>query len=210
MQQTIDPTQTESPGDKFLKQLRAATGPMHTALEANPVSASLMSPEITSAIYMRYLSLMSEVISFSEKVVFPALMDIIPDLDQRHKLPQIHADLHALNFIGGADMKLFYPVDKSFSVPFALGYMYVIEGSTLGGRVILKHIQSKLGIEEQKGGSFFSGYGADTGVRWKGFLSALTKYAESTGTGDEIIKGAQHAFAAIDHYFAENSVPHAH
>ncbi len=191
--------------ESFLKNLRAATGPMHSALEANPVSASLMSPELNRDTYKHYLILMGEVISFTERSIFPAVRDIVPDVDQRHKSGHVHADLALLKDMPTEDPALFHPDEKSFSVPFAMGYMYVVEGSTLGGRVILKHIQDKLGLTADHGASFFAGYGAETGARWKAFLSNLTSYAEQSGKGDEIIKGAQHAFASIDHYFATHS-----
>lgn len=178
---------------------------MHIALESNPVSASLMSADLTLPVYIRYLVLMGEVISFTEKVIFPAVMDIVPDIDQRHKLDTIHHDLVALHTSTRTDAPVFYPDAAPFSVAFAMGYMYVTEGSTLGGRVILKHVQEKLGLDEKNGAGFFAGYGADTGMRWKTFLSNLTTYAEESGNGDEIIKGAQHAFAAIDRYFADHS-----
>jgi heme oxygenase len=193
---------TNSGTNLFLTNLRAATAAQHKKLEANPLSISLMSPDVTIASYVRYLALMGEVVSFTEKAIFPAVMDIIPDLGSRHKLLHIHDDLHTLDDKKAAiNMPLFYPVDQNMSVPFALGYMYVIEGSTLGGRIILKHAQDKLNLTEKTGGSFFAGYGADTGLRWKSFLSALTKYAVATDTEKEIIHGAQHAFDAIDRYF---------
>lgn len=189
----------------FLKQLRSATGPMHAALEANTISSSLMSADLDLKTYTRYLALMAEVISFTEKTIFPAVSDIIPDLEQRRKLPHIHADLAVVGKDSFNDPVLFHPDEQSFSLPFALGYMYVIEGSTLGGRIILKHVQERLHLDENNGANFFAGYGAETGAKWKNFLSNLTIYAERSGNGDEIIKGAMHAFAAIDRYFAANS-----
>lgn len=201
-------TPSNHPGtsaDVFLRKLRTETAPMHSSLEANAVSTSLMSPALDEKIYKRYLTVMGEVVAFTEKVIFPAVQDIVPDLHERHKLQHIHADLASLTSQEQQQPALFHPDEKAFNVPFALGYMYVIEGSTLGGRVILKHVQEKLKLDEHRGASFFAGYGAETGVKWKNFLSNLTNYAERSGNGDEIIKGAVHAFAAIDRYFAANS-----
>lgn len=194
--------------DIFLKKLRAATAPMHTALEGNPVSASLMSAGLDLAAYTRYLTLMGEVISFTEKAIYPAVRDVVPDIDQRRKLEHIHTDLAAVRYNAGSEPVLFHPDETEFSVAFAMGYMYVIEGSTLGGRVILKHVQQTLHLDEEHGASFFAGYGPETGAKWKNFLSNLTNYAEQSGNGDEIIKGAQHAFAAIDRYFAASQHEH--
>ena len=43
-----------------------------------------------------------------------------------------------------------------------LGYLYVMEGATLGGRLISQHVQTVLGITPATGGSFFHGYGEHT------------------------------------------------
>ncbi len=53
------------------------------------------------------------------------------------------------------------------------GYLYVKQGSTLGGRVISKHLRNNLGLVEGKTNHFFAGFGEDTGLRWKSFLSLL-------------------------------------
>jgi heme oxygenase len=86
--------------------------------------------------------------------------------------------------------------------------MYVIEGSTLGGRIILKHIHTALGLDENKGASFFAGYGAETGIRWKKIMNIMSGYAVANKCEDEVIAGACHAFESIDKYFALNSSVH--
>jgi len=48
-----------------------------------------------------------------------------------------------------------------------LGYLYVMEGSTLGGQLISRHFRQTLGIELATGGAYFHGYGEQTGARWK-------------------------------------------
>lgn len=51
----------------------------------------------------------------------------------------------------------------------AIGCLYVLEGSTLGGQFISKRLRETLGITPETGGQFFSGYGSDTGPQWKRF-----------------------------------------
>ena len=38
----------------------------------------------------------------------------------------------------------------------ALGCLYVVEGSTLGGQVIARHLRQTLGVDPRCGGSFFA------------------------------------------------------
>jgi len=67
------------------------------------------------------------------------------------------------------------PVIQSNAAAF--GALYVMEGSTLGGKIICKTIGENLGIPDKKGLSFFYGYGPEAAPRWKYFLSALDQYS---------------------------------
>lgn len=51
----------------------------------------------------------------------------------------------------------------------AVGCLYVLEGSTLGGLFISKHFHTSLGITPETGGKFFHGYGPQTAARWREF-----------------------------------------
>ncbi|AWI25629.1 biliverdin-producing heme oxygenase [Flavobacterium pallidum] len=189
--------QEHTHADHFLHQLRSRTADSHKRLEELPVSTSITSPNITKASYAHYLQLMGAVIHQTESAIFPKLAHAVPDIDNRHKSKSIIADLKFM----GYDLKSFPPpfTKNIDSEAFALGIMYVVEGSTLGGRFILKNIQQALGFE-QEGTQYFSGYGNKTGSSWKHFLDALTSYEAKNGHMEEIIKGADYAFTAIyDH-----------
>lgn len=86
-----------------------------------------------------------------------------------------------------------------------MGIMYVVEGSTLGGRFILKNVQENLGYNEEKGASYFSGYGNKTGSFWKKYLNSLTEFESKTNSQEEIIEGADYAFRVIGKHLSENS-----
>ncbi|AWA29751.1 heme oxygenase [Flavobacterium magnum] len=188
--------------DIFIQQLRTHTADSHNRLEALPVSKSVTSPNITKASYTRYLQLMGAVIQQTESTLFPMLAEVIPDIAERQKIPWIAADL---DFLGAAQQA--YPSPFSLeidSVAFAFGMMYVVEGSVLGGRYILKNIQQNLGYQEE-GVRYFSGYGNKTGGLWKQFLNALTAFEAQHGHGDEIISGADYAFTAIYDHLKKHS-----
>ena len=54
----------------------------------------------------------------------------------------------------------------------AMGAMYVLEGSTLGGKIISKVLRKQ--VPDLDGSlSFFDGYGDQTGEMWSRFKSAL-------------------------------------
>ena len=191
----------------FLEKLRTATTESHTGLEALPVSVSIMNPAVTNKEYALYLGLMHDVVKDVEENIFPTVYNNIEGLDVHPKAQFIEADLKALGITKtGSLTPLSDKLDLANLTPaFAFGVMYVIEGSSLGGRVILKNINTALGHDADSGGAYFSGYGGQTGSHWKAFLGALIQYETEHDNEDEIIAGANFAFDAISAHFTANS-----
>ena len=161
---------------------------------------SIMSPTVSAEAYALYLNRMHDVVKNTEETIFPLLQDIFPDLEERRKLQLINADLSFLN-TPKTEFKSPFALSEKISVPFAIGILYVVEGSSLGGRFILKNLQTALGFDHE-GVSYFNGYGNKTGSSWKHFLNVLTAYEEQNNVGDEIISGADFAFQAIHSHFS--------
>jgi heme oxygenase len=192
--------------NSFLDNLRNATSQSHTNLEALPVSASIMNPKVTNGEYALYLNLMHDVVKDAEENIFPQLNEIITDLADRNKNQLLEQDLKFLGF--SKENSNLKPLSESLQNPskaFAMGIFYVIEGSSLGGRVILKNINTALGHDIENGASYFGGYGGQTGSHWKNFLGMLTQYEKENNAADEIIAGADYAFNAISRHFTENA-----
>lgn len=81
----------------------------------------------------------------------------------------------------------------------ALGALYVIEGSTLGGKIIYKMMQQQLGLD--KGMSFFSGYGNKTEQMWDTFKQALNNHAEDPEKEAVVIAAANQTFLKFGEWF---------
>jgi heme oxygenase (biliverdin-IX-beta and delta-forming) len=202
--QEVTNKRTDQP---FLNQLRQHTQASHRALEQLPVSLSITSPSLTLEAYATYLKLMRNVLVDAEATLFPLLAEVVPDLQKRKKVQLIDSDLR---FIGHpVSIASSHPLTSAhlpLSQAFALGMLYVIEGSILGGRFILKNVQETLGLSPSEGASYFAGYGDSTSSLWKNFLEALTSYEARTNSGEEIINGAEHAFRNIHRHF-EAAIP---
>lgn len=195
---------TESQTATFLDQLRTVTSESHKNLESLPLSASILSPQISKSDYAHYLDIMLDVTQETESRIYPIVADLFPDIEERKKAPYLRDDLKTLG-TSKTDFQQPFASQKTMSVPFALGIFYVVEGSTLGGRFILKNINEALGYDHDNGAKYFSGYGNKTGVYWKNFLNVLTRYEEQNNAADEIIAGADYAFQAIhDHFLARS------
>lgn len=81
------------------------------------------------------------------------------------------------------------PVIDSFHS--ALGALYVLEGSTLGGRIIAGMISRSLGSVNSL--SYFNGYGAETGNMWNAFKDFLNQ-PFTIEQKEEIIAAAEDTF----------------
>lgn len=187
----------------FHERLKEVTADAHQALEAAAISKALVSPELDLSTYKTYLRLMLDVNWDVEENVFPLVTDIITDLPSREKSKSIVVDLEVL---GETDVvpseRPFTSDGKIITKPFALGILYVTEGSTLGGRYILKNIQKTLRLNEG-GTAYFSGYGEQTGSQWKKFMEQLSGYAVAQDCEDEIISGAVYAFNKTQEHFTK-------
>lgn len=85
----------------------------------------------------------------------------------------------------------------------ALGAMYVLEGSTLGGRLIERHLARVLGLSPARGCAFFASYGDRVGPMWKAFGAAVTAYAAAhPGDEDEMVDAAAQTFDRLDAWLA--------
>ncbi len=83
----------------------------------------------------------------------------------------------------------------------AMGALYVAEGSTLGGRLIGRHLRGNPSVpmEAQR---YFNVYGEQTGERWRETCSALDA---SVANGDRTVHAANAVFAALLGWLAPTS-----
>jgi len=85
----------------------------------------------------------------------------------------------------------------------ALGALYVMEGSIMGGPIIVKMLE-KFGIT--KGVSFFSGYGEATGQMWGKFVAVLNAQANNEAEEQQAITTANDTFSNFGEVFGAVSV----
>jgi len=199
----MNPNLNSSLSLDFLGTLKTKTAASHKRLEKLPVSSSILSSEMKIQDYTRYLMLMYDVHHSVEEQVFPLLEHVFEDLTDRTKKYLIEEDLAYLHYPQPVAKSVFNT--ENITVAFACGILYVIEGSSLGGRFILKNVESVPGLHEGKGVSYFTGYGNKTGSRWNNFLKVLTKFEEENN-GEEIIKGAIYAFDCIHNHFLQEGI----
>jgi heme oxygenase len=124
-------------------------------------------------------------------------------LSSRLKLRLLIDDLAALA-VGSeelAGLPMCDSLPRLETVSEALGCLYVLEGSTLGGKIICGCLKKGLFLEESRGCSFFNSYGDDVGRMWSSFLGTLTRHCERHRAADVVVRSACQTFASLDRWF---------
>jgi heme oxygenase (biliverdin-IX-beta and delta-forming) len=184
-----------------LAGLRRHTAPYHDTLERT------VDIDFRLASSARYADLLARLYGFYEP--FEAELDravnrwdLPIDVDARRKAPLIACDLAALegplSVVDGLSRCVGLP--RPTSPAIALGCLYVTEGATLGGRIIARHVERRLGFGPRAGASFFHGYGDDTGPRWQALCSVIAAASCSTEAEAAILAGAIDTFTAYDRW----------
>ncbi len=180
----------------FLERLKRDTRDEHLATEA---ALGLLGAEQTLGSYRRLIGRLHGFYRLVEPALHAADRWPAPDLDPaaRRRLPWLHADLLALG-LDAAALPDCTSVPDLESRAQRFGCLYVLEGSSLGGTVIARHLREHLGIAEDTGARYFAGYGARTGSMWNAFRASLSAYAlahaDDTQTEPAVIQGAQATF----------------
>lgn len=189
-----------------MRVLREATHLAHMRIEG---VLPLLDPGLTRARYTQvvetfygFCAPLEPRITSAAGAVGPALT-----LDLRSKLPLLLTDLRALGRTRAEVEALPHcpslPVVESPS--HAIGALYVLEGATLGGQIIRKHLRNLLDIDASRGAAYFTGYGATTGAMWTRFGQYVNESAEIET--DAALHAAVETFQTLTRWLEVSSSP---
>ncbi len=119
------------------------------------------------------------------------------DVAARCRTPLLVVDLRVLGAVTVEGLPVCGRLPDLTDLASGFGCLYVLEGSTLGGQYISRHILTSLGVTPETGGRFFHGYGERTGTMWRQFGAALSAYAVEPETTDRVIAAAVATFRAL-------------
>jgi heme oxygenase (biliverdin-IX-beta and delta-forming) len=188
--------QTSSARVPVLARLRDGTRDLHVAAES---AMSYLAGTVDETGYRTFL----ERWYGFHVVLEPRLSawhrrEAVLDWDRRRKLPLLEADLGDL----GVDRPARLGLPRCQGVPAvattaeALGALYVVEGSTLGGLVL----RDRLRDAPLPPGCFrfLSSYGSQTGRRWHGYRAAASAWVGvDDARADAVLSAARDAFTAL-------------
>ncbi len=197
------------PQSSRLNRLRSGTRDAHASVETVPALARLLSPDLTVPEYIVILQHMHALHAHLEPMAAVAL----------EALPAAAAMLDGTRPSALAEDLTWFCVSPimppklpSFASPAeALGALYVIEGSGLGGRIIGRHLAGTLGVANGAGGSFYCGLDAETARRRFGRLAdvlelplpAQSDAAEAATVDDRVVAGALETFRTLERWLRQ-------
>jgi len=116
----------------------------------------------------------------------------------------LHRDLAAMD-AAGEELPLAtetcLPLLPTFSEAF--GSLYVLEGSKLGGKFILRDLAGRLGSEIEGMTAFFQGHGEHSVPKWNSFRRSLDAFlAKHPLEFSRVVAGAASTFASIESWMS--------
>lgn len=187
----------------ILNHLRHHTRTSHQRVE---LLVRVMETPLSHAQYLRVLRQMAAYVLPLERELVTHPLPESFDLVARLRGPALERDFAWF----GQSVPHDLPVLPALpTTAHAAGALYVLEGSTLGGQIIARHLHAQLGLTADAGAAFFSGYGPRTAIMWRSFCAALTDYEQQTGATTAILEGAERTFVGLERWLASR-VEHAH
>ena len=189
----------------ILQRLREETSRNHAAIESQ---MPLLDPQMSLSTYRHllarfwgYYAPLEDRLRTEVEIYWPTKEYRCSD---RAKVPHLEKDLRllreSLDQIGCCTN-----LPELNTPAQVLGCLYVIEGATLGGQIISKHLLANLGLGVDNGAAFFNGYGANSGSQWQSFRSFLTRNAEPLDQDDAIVASANETFSTLGEWLFPNA-----
>jgi len=180
----------------IMARLKRETAQLHALLDkmVEPMLADV-------ARYRRLLAGLRDAYGLFERELrrhAPLLAEAGYDVARRSKLGWLDDDLHFLDVRGPASIPVGYLLPNATA---AFGAIYVIEGATLGGQVIARQVIPALALSRERGCRFFTGYGVDTGDRWRETRESIAAHLaaiDASEAANAMIAAAKNTFSLID------------
>lgn len=133
--------------------------------------------------------------------------EVVPDWPLRLKVPALTEDLAVCcgGWEPGAHSDVCeptYPVVRTTGPGSALGVLYVLEGSTLGGALLARRAV-RLGFTPVHGARFLNIYGRARSRMWRGFLSTLEATPLTSGEDADLVHAARTTFSLFYQYLGK-------
>lgn len=187
--------------ESFRFTLRGATRAEHTALDAHEALSSLMDGTLSREGYRRLMSLFHAFYNQHDVMLEKACelhKTDLGDFVYARRSSILAADLGEL----GVEARLLHKGQYTALPPIGsastlAGYLYVFEGSMLGGGVLLKAAETMQRKREESGFGYWQWCRDKGAMRWRMTCNVIDKLAVNDSARTEIIEAARQAFSTF-------------
>lgn len=123
---------------------------------------------------------------------------VIPDMNMRQHMTNLRKDIEVVRKNAVSTNNTISPVHIE-NTSYALGVLYVIEGSTLGGQIITQMLDKYLSVSTIKANNYFNSYGSETPKMWSKFKEYISK-SNSDIDQELMIQGAKDTFKSLQNH----------
>jgi heme oxygenase len=156
--------------------LKRETLHVHRVVESTGFMKDVLSPSLIVESYAHLLRKLLGVLAPVEgSVERSSFLRHFPSVIERQAVQKLQEDLLFLGH--GFNPSLYHedPFPPCSSLGATGGALYVLEGSANGGRIFYRFLQSRLGLSDGAGLSYFAMQAAGDGLRFKAFKQELDK-----------------------------------
>lgn len=185
----------------FSVYLKEGTHAIHDQLDRRVMQ---LNPFADNAHYQGFLRMQLRLHSAGEQVYHnQQINNLIPEIEQRSRLNAVLQDCADLAIpieLQQHDQQL----GQLFKItdPYAgLGWLYTIEGSTLGAAMLLKHVKNSLGLSETYGARHMAAHSDGRATHWREFKAILDSLTLNDLQRKQALDAAKQAF-----YFVTETV----
>lgn len=178
--------------------LKSETHDAHMQMHEHPLLLPLQRADITME---KYNNILRAFYAFYQNYE-DGFQDINPKYTHELKpIDLLQHDFSALSMQIPTDNQNASTLKSCFSE--YLGYLYVKQGSTLGGQYISAQLKKNLGLVKGENLFFFNGYGSDTGKRWQEFLVYLNEMTDKIDE-NKVVSAARSVFNDMKQMFDQH------
>ena len=191
--------------NRTIAALRRATASAHQALNGHGLLGQLMAADLGRSTYGEILVAFHGIFAPIERAVIGRHLARLQamGLHRRARTPLLLRDLRALGYDSSAIERL--PLCRDLPVvatsAAVLGCIYVLDGATLGGRIISRQVAETLGIDADGGLAFFSSAGANVPAEWRHLVAVIEANTSAEADRDEAADCAARTFACFKSWF---------
>jgi heme oxygenase len=194
----------------IMQTLKESTWELHQSAERHQVQQALVGGSLPVSAYTLYLSQMWSIHRCVEAACrrlqyVPPFCHVVREYHYREDL--LRADLDYFEIEIGrvrplpATRELVDKIDESIHGDHvsALGFLYVLEGSTNGSKFIARRVRPAYGLESGDGSSYLDPHGDKQTQRWAAFKSDMSEVEFDVRHVEVMVRSAKMMFLGLVH-----------